>query len=159
MHTVSPNSHPPPPSSTPHPTAIAPRPRNQTTANHPPFPPLTAKSKKARQLAAKTARRLAKLGPTEQPIPLDEQTLDLPYATTAPAAPAPSARHLVSAAGPVRPADGSPEAQAVNKVVEIGEGAREVSPEEADRAREAVRRERRKKSRAGIKERNFLQAM
>lgn len=105
-----------------------------------------AKSRKARMLAAKAARRAAKNEPTEAPVPIDEQTLDIPYATTGKEG---EIKRVVSASG----LDGK------TGILEIGGDAKQITPQEADEARMEIRKVRRDRNRKAIKEGNFLQSM
>lgn len=114
-----------------------------------PGPPETAKSKKARREAAKRAAKALKLaGPTEPVIPLDEQTLDLPYVTKAQ-----EVKRLVSVAGAI------PGVSPTGAVAIGGEDGHQVGFEEAEAARDNVKRVRRDKNRKAIKEKNFLTSM
>lgn len=109
------------------------------------FPPLIAKSKKARRIAARRAAKLASQGLTEeQHIPIHQQTIDLPFAASGLTEP-----HVVAAVGGLGKGDGV--------VIVGGEGGlEEVTFEQAQRARLEVRRQKRKQNRAAIKEKNFL---
>ncbi|RPA77018.1 hypothetical protein BJ508DRAFT_364728 [Ascobolus immersus RN42] len=111
---------------------------------------LYSKSKKARREAAKRAAKAAKLaGPTEPVIPLDEQTLDLPYVTR----PQEEVKRLVSAAGAI------PGVSPTGAVAIGGEDGAQVGFDEAALARDNVKRIRRDKNRKAIKEKNFLTSM
>ena len=81
----------------------------------------------------------------EEHIPIDKQTIDLPFATSSLPRP-----HTVSAIGGLGK-DGS-------STVTIGGegGVSEVTVEQALLARKELRTQKRKGNRAGIKERNFL---
>lgn len=106
---------------------------------------LIAKSKKARRIAARHAAKLASQGLTEeQHIPIHQQTIDLPFATSALSRP-----HAVAAVGGLGRGDG---------VVIVGgeDGLAEITIEQAKRARQEVRMQKRRQNRATIKEKNFL---
>lgn len=123
-----------------------------------------AKSKKERKIAKKRAEKLAaqQSPDSEIRIPISEQTIDLPF-TTSPEHPF---KRVVSAVGGVGmnlksdlPSGAKVGAKAMKPtMVEIG-GEVQVSAEEALAARMEVRREMRRKSRAAIKEKNFLSTL
>ncbi|KAF8475965.1 mitochondrial ribosomal protein L37-domain-containing protein [Kalaharituber pfeilii] len=105
---------------------------------------LYSKSKKERRLAAKRAAKLAALaGDAEQHVPINEQTIDLPFAISNPYEP-----HVVAAVGGI----------GKGPTVTVGgeDGIQEITMEQALRARVEVRKLKRMKNRAAIKERNFL---
>ncbi|KAF8428996.1 mitochondrial ribosomal protein L37-domain-containing protein [Tirmania nivea] len=106
---------------------------------------LYSKSKKARRIAARRAAKLASQGLTEeQHIPIHQQTIDLPFATSGLSEP-----HAVAAIGGLGNGDGA--------VIVGGEdGLAEVTFEQAQRARQEIKRQKRKQNRAAIKEKNFL---
>lgn len=123
-----------------------------------------AKSKKERRIAKKRAEKLAaqKAQDPEIRIPIHEQTIDLPF-TTSPAHPF---KRVVAAVGGVGENLKSQLPSGVKvgvkgmrpSMVEIG-GDVQVSAEESVAARLEVRKEMRKKSRAAIKEKNFLSTL
>ncbi|KAL7275111.1 hypothetical protein RUND412_001967 [Rhizina undulata] len=129
---------------------------------------LYSKSKKARRIAAKRAAKVAAIDAldTEIRVPIDEQTLDLPFATTSSSTSSRSQiRKVVSAVGPVAssvkthaPAGRKGVSAKKPTTVEIG-GDVHVTYEEAQKARQTVKHERRRKGRAGIKEHNYLSSM
>lgn len=106
---------------------------------------LTAKSKKARRIAARRAAKLASQGFSEEkPIPLHEQTIDLPFATTGLPKP-----HTVAAIGIEGSRDGT-------AIVGGEEGLSEITVEQAFNARATIRKLKREQNRAALKENNFL---
>lgn len=123
-----------------------------------------AKSKKERKIAKKRAEKLAaqQSPDSEIRIPISEQTIDLPFTTSLEY----PFKRVVSAVGGVGmdlKSDLPPGAKMGVKamkptMVEIG-GEVQVSAEEALAARMEVRREMRRKSRAAIKEKNFLSTL
>ncbi|TGZ84173.1 hypothetical protein EX30DRAFT_393691 [Ascodesmis nigricans] len=121
---------------------------------------LYSKSKKARRAAKKRAAALEaeEAANPDKKVPLIEQTLDLPFATTDGHRAAPI-RRIVSAVGPLEGKSGG------HSTLNIGrqEGAQEkvfdVSTAEAEEVRRELKRDLRRKSRAGIKEANFISQM
>ncbi|KAI5782216.1 mitochondrial ribosomal protein L37-domain-containing protein [Pyronema domesticum] len=127
---------------------------------------LYSKSKKARQLAKRAiAKREAEeaANPVKK-IPIEEQTIDLPFATITntafePAVTTPLTK-TVSTVGPVGDSLGDKKAKTKPAFVSIGAGgAVQVTAEEAASARAEVKRALRAKGRAKIKEGNFLSQM
>jgi len=94
-------------------------------------------------VATKRAAKLAlKLGAQEERIPVDEQTLDVPFAVSNPPTP-----HVISAVGGL----------SSEPTIVVGtDGLNEITFIQAEEARKAIKKEKRSKNRASIKERNFL---
>lgn len=110
-----------------------------------------AKSKKARRIAKKRADKLALLAAKnpEVKVPIEEQTLDLPFVTGAG-----EFSRTVSAVGPlVQKADGK------TTVVVGGADGVVVSDLEARAGRDELKKALRKKGRKDIKEGNYLSQM
>ncbi|KAI5809935.1 mitochondrial ribosomal protein L37-domain-containing protein [Peziza echinospora] len=102
-----------------------------------------SKSKKERRMATKRAAKLAlKLGAQEERIPVDEQTLDVPFAVSNPLTP-----HVISAVGGL---------SSEPTIVVGADGLNEITFIQAEQARKEIKKEKRSKNRASIKERNFL---
>jgi hypothetical protein len=105
----------------------------------------------------------------EKKVPIEEQTVDLPFATVGDPAYGPTAmppiKRTVAAIGGVGhnlPGERAKAGLKKNKptTVEIGGGAEvQVTPEQAEQARKEVKKAMRKKGRAKIKEDNFLSQM
>lgn len=105
-----------------------------------------AKSQKERRIAAQHAAKLAEQGAsTEKKIPILEQTVDLPFVISGA-----TKHHVVSAVGGIGKGEES--------TVTIGgeHGIFEITIEQAMKARYEVKKEKRERNRAAIKERNFL---
>ncbi|KAF8533522.1 mitochondrial ribosomal protein L37-domain-containing protein [Trichophaea hybrida] len=133
---------------------------------------LYSKSKKARSLAKKQAAKRAALDALdpEKKVPINEQTIDLPFATVSNADYGPATRtpfsKVVAAVGGVGKNLGADKSTGGTKVkvrpttVAIGsEGELQVTAEEAALARLELKKAMRKKGRAKIKEANFLAQM
>ncbi|KAH8149710.1 uncharacterized protein LAJ45_06341 [Morchella importuna] len=121
---------------------------------------LYSKSKKERKIAKKRAEKVAALQSlnSEIRIPITEQTIDLPF-TTSPNHPFTRVVAAVGGVGENIPGAKPGLSKAMRpSTVEIG-GEVQVSAEEALAARLEVKREMRKKSRAAIKEKNFLSTL
>lgn len=105
-----------------------------------------AKSQKERRIAARHAAKLAEQGASmEEKIPILEQTVDLPFVISGATKP-----HVVAAVGGIGNAEES--------TVTIGgeHGIPEITIEQAMKARYEVKKEKRGRNRAAIKEKNFL---
>lgn len=124
----------------------------------PPSNMLLAKSKKERKIAKKRAEKIATLQSldSEIRIPISEQTIDLPFTTSNES---PFTR-VVSAVGGVGDSRSRSKGgmKMKSSTVEIGSEV-QVGADEAVAARLEVKREMRKKSRAAIKEKNFLSTL
>jgi len=133
---------------------------------------LYSKSKKARALAKKRASRLAAMEAMnpEKKVPIEEQTVDLPFATVGdptygPVAVSPIKRTVAAIGGvghnlPGERAKTGLKGRSKPTTVEIGgEAEVQVTPEQAEQARKEVKKAMRKKGRAKIKEDNFLSQM
>lgn len=130
---------------------------------------LYSKSKKSRALAKKRAAKLAALEASnpEKKVPINEQTVDLPFATVSNPKYGPSTvaplRKVVATVGNVwqQPAAKSGmKGKTKPTTVEIGGDAEiQVTEKEAALARAEVKKAMRSKGRAAIKEGNFLAQM
>ncbi|KAI5796431.1 mitochondrial ribosomal protein L37-domain-containing protein [Geopyxis carbonaria] len=134
-----------------------------------------SKSKKARRIAKKRADKLAALAGAnpEKKVPIDEQTVDIPFTTVSDGRHGPSAvapiKRVVAAIGGVghglaseTPAGAKAGLMGRKRptTVEVGHGAEaQVTAELAAAARGEVKKAMRKKGRAKIKENNFLAQM
>lgn len=131
-----------------------------------------AKSKKSRTIAKKRAARLAALAALdpEVKVPIEEQTIDLPFATVSNAAYGPATRaaitRTVAAVGGIgseitEKVTGKGQKLSVKATtVEIGrDAAVQVTTMDAANARIEVKKAMRKKGRSKIKEGNFLAQM
>ena len=107
---------------------------------------IAAKSQKERRIAARHAAKLAEQGASkEEKIPILEQTVDLPFVISGATKP-----HVVAAVGGIGKAEES--------TITIGgeHGIPEITIEQAMKARYEVKKEKRGRNRAAIKEKNFL---